>query len=96
MFSLRVVFTFSLTFLMFTALSIPRLKRITPKSQSEMLHRLSFVQVSEEERNMMLPLTNFGIKCMSMGFLVKPEDSVVWRGPMVMGAIERMIHGTIW
>lgn len=53
-------------------------------------------QVSEEERNMMLPLTNFGIKCMSMGFLVKPEDSVVWRGPMVMGAIERMIHGTIW
>ena len=53
-------------------------------------------QVSEEQRNMMIPLTNFGIKCMSMGFLVKPENSVVWRGPMVMGAIERMIHGTLW
>jgi hypothetical protein len=45
---------------------------------------------------MMLPVSNFGIKCMSMGFLVKPEESIVWRGPMVMGAIEKMIHGTIW
>lgn len=33
---------------------------------------------------------------MSMGFLVNPEDSVVWRGPMVMGAIEKTLHGTVW
>lgn len=33
---------------------------------------------------------------MSMGFLVNPEKAVVWRGPMVMGAIEKMAHGTLW
>jgi ATP-binding protein involved in chromosome partitioning len=52
--------------------------------------------VSNEHKNMMLPVSNFGIKCMSMGFLVKPEESIVWRGPMVMGAIEKMVHGTVW
>ena len=44
----------------------------------------------------MLPLENYGVKCMSMGFLVNPEDAIVWRGPMVMGALEKMVHGTNW
>jgi hypothetical protein len=44
----------------------------------------------------MLPVSNFGVKCMSMGLLVKPEESIVWRGPMVMGAVEKMVHGTLW
>lgn len=45
---------------------------------------------------MMIPPVNFGIKCMSMGFLVNPDDSIVWRGPMVMGALEKILHGTAW
>ena len=44
----------------------------------------------------MLPLENYGVKCMSMGFLVNPGDAIVWRGPMVMGALEKMVHGTHW
>merc|ERR1712020_24331 len=45
----------------------------------------------------MLPLTNYGLKCMSMGFLIrKSEDALVWRGPMVMGALEKLAHGTNW
>jgi ATP-binding protein involved in chromosome partitioning len=42
----------------------------------------------------MIPLENYGIECMSMGFLVRETDALVWRGPMVMGAIEKMAHGT--
>jgi len=49
-----------------------------------------------EETNKMLPLENYGVKCMSMGFLVKPENALVWRGPMVMGAVEKMAFGTHW
>ena len=34
---------------------------------------------------------------MSMGFLLKKaEDAVVWRGPMVMGAIQKLAFGTAW
>ena len=49
-----------------------------------------------EESNKMLPLENYGVKCMSMGFLVKPQDAIVWRGPMVMGALAKLAHGTHW
>ena len=44
----------------------------------------------------MIPLENYGIKCMSMGFLVKPENALVWRGPMVMAAVNKLVHGTHW
>lgn len=35
----------------------------------------------------MIPIENYGVKCMSMGFLVDKEAAVVWRGPMVYGLI---------
>lgn len=44
----------------------------------------------------MIPLSNFGIKCMSIGFLVDPEQAVVWRGPMVMGALGKLLNETHW
>jgi len=46
--------------------------------------------------NKMIPLTNFGIKCMSMGLLVDPNNAVVWRGPMVMGALNKLLNETAW
>merc|ERR1712117_709913 len=50
-----------------------------------------------ENTQKMIPLTNYGVKCMSMGFLLKKaEDAVVWRGPMVMGAIQKLAFGTAW
>lgn len=45
---------------------------------------------------MMLPLTNYGVKCMSMGFLVAEEDPIVWRGLMVMQAVERLLRSVNW
>jgi ATP-binding protein involved in chromosome partitioning len=31
----------------------------------------------------MIPIENYGVKCMSMGFLVEKDAPIVWRGPMV-------------
>ena len=42
------------------------------------------------------PMENHGIKCMSMGFLVDEESPVIWRGPMVMAALEQMMRDVAW
>jgi|TARA_B110000977_G_scaffold115625_2_gene149379 ATP-binding protein involved in chromosome partitioning len=44
----------------------------------------------------MIPIENHGVKCMSMGFLIPEGGAAVWRGPMVMGAIGKMIRDTHW
>jgi ATP-binding protein involved in chromosome partitioning len=42
------------------------------------------------------PITAWGLKLMSMGFLVPEEKALVWRGPMVMGAINQMLGQVEW
>ncbi len=42
------------------------------------------------------PLENHGIKVMSIGFMVAEDNPVVWRGPMVMGALEQMLTDVAW
>jgi len=42
------------------------------------------------------PMENFGIKAMSIGFLVAEDQPVVWRGPMVMGALQQMLSDVNW
>ncbi|VTJ54861.1 Hypothetical predicted protein [Marmota monax] len=44
------------------------------------------------QNNLMRPLLNYGIACMSMGFLVEETAPVVWRGLMVMSAIEKLLR----
>ncbi|XP_032826841.1 iron-sulfur cluster transfer protein NUBPL isoform X4 [Petromyzon marinus] len=46
--------------------------------------------------NLMKPLINFGIPCMSMGFLMEEGAPLVWRGLMVMSAVERLIRKVEW
>lgn len=48
------------------------------------------------DKNLMIPLVNYGIQCMSMGFLVEETAPVVWRGLMVMSAIERLLRQVQW
>ena len=58
---------------------------------------LSGKPLINEETNKMIPLQNFGIKCMSMGFMVPSEDTpIVWRGPMVMSALEQLLRQVQW
>jgi ATP-binding protein involved in chromosome partitioning len=44
----------------------------------------------------MLPLPAWGLKAMSIGFLVEEETPMIWRGPMVMGALEQMLGQVEW
>jgi len=42
------------------------------------------------------PLENYGVLCMSMGFLVAEDTPMIWRGPMVMSAIQQMLRDVAW
>ncbi len=42
------------------------------------------------------PLESFGIKVMSMGFLVEEETPMIWRGPMVISALTQMLREVAW
>jgi ATP-binding protein involved in chromosome partitioning len=43
-----------------------------------------------------VPIEKYGIKIMSLGFLIKEEEAVVWRGPMVQSALTQMLNDTLW
>ena len=42
------------------------------------------------------PKESFGVKVMSIGFLVQDEQPIVWRGPMVMSAIKQLLEDVEW
>jgi ATP-binding protein involved in chromosome partitioning len=42
------------------------------------------------------PIEKFGIKIMTIGFLVDPDKAVIWRGPMVHGAVQQFLRDTEW
>lgn len=52
--------------------------------------------VDAEGRTLIKPLEAHGLKAMSIGFLTDDDGPVVWRGPMVQGAINRMLWDTHW
>jgi ATP-binding protein involved in chromosome partitioning len=43
-----------------------------------------------------IPLEAYGIKCMSIGFLVDEYEPVIWRGPMVMGIVKQFLQDVAW
>jgi ATP-binding protein involved in chromosome partitioning len=47
-------------------------------------------------RELMVPVEKYGIKLLSIGFLIKPEQAVVWRGPMVSSALRQFINDVDW
>ena len=63
--------------------SIPRMMGISGKPQAN-------------ENNKLIPLESYGIKCMSIGFLISVDTPAIWRGPMVMKALEQMYNGVEW
>jgi ATP-binding protein involved in chromosome partitioning len=44
----------------------------------------------------MEPIIKHGIQVMSIGFLVKPDDAMIWRGPMATQALEQLLRQTNW
>ena len=43
-----------------------------------------------------IPLTAHGVTVMSIGFMLKEDEAVVWRGPMIMGALQQLITQVAW
>jgi ATP-binding protein involved in chromosome partitioning len=63
--------------------SIPRMMGITGQPRSE-------------DGTTLIPMENYDVKCMSMGFMVPEEEPTIWRGPMVMSALEQMLRDVEW
>jgi ATP-binding protein involved in chromosome partitioning len=51
---------------------------------------------SSPDGRRLLPMENYGIKVMSMGFMVAEDTPMIWRGPMVMSAINQMLRDVEW
>ncbi|SIP99132.1 ATP-binding protein involved in chromosome partitioning [Rhizobium sp. RU35A] len=63
--------------------SVPRLLKISGRPQ-------------QIENRIIVPMENYGLKAMSMGFLVEEEAAMIWRGPMVQSAILQMLREVAW
>jgi ATP-binding protein involved in chromosome partitioning len=50
--------------------------------------------ISEEEK--LVPPSNYGVKLMSMGFLLEDDQPVIWRGPMIMKTIQQFVMAVDW
>jgi len=44
----------------------------------------------------LVPAENYGVKFISMAFLVKPDQPLIWRGPMLHGAIQQLLTDVDW
>lgn len=49
-----------------------------------------------EGRDMMIPIENYGVKMLSIGFFVNKADAVVWRGAMASNALKQLIGDAYW
>ena len=47
-------------------------------------------------KSKMKPVENYGVKILSIGFFTKPDQAVVWRGPMAAKALNQMIFDAAW
>ncbi len=43
-----------------------------------------------------VPVNSYGVKCLSVGLLVPPEQAIIWRGPMVMGLVRQFLQQAAW
>ncbi|MCL4511544.1 MAG: iron-sulfur cluster carrier protein ApbC [Bacteroidetes bacterium] len=67
--------------------SLPLMLGVTEKPQTERI---------DENRFKIYPIEKFGIKMMSIGFLVDTETPMIWRGPMASGAVKQFLTDVVW
>ncbi len=48
------------------------------------------------EANQIVPIERYGVKVISLGFLMDVDQPVIWRGPMVMKAVEQFLQDVAW
>ena len=54
------------------------------------------LSVQMDGKSKMEPVENYGVKVLSIGFFTKPEQAVIWRGPMAAKALNQMIFDAAW
>jgi len=54
------------------------------------------LSVAVEGKSKMKPIESYGIKILSLGFFTKPDQAVIWRGPMASKALNQMIFDANW
>jgi ATP-binding protein involved in chromosome partitioning len=54
------------------------------------------LSVKVEGKSKMAPIENYGVKVLSIGFFTKPDQAVIWRGPMAAKALNQMIFDADW
>ena len=57
---------------------------------------LGLTRKPEVREGQMIPLEAWGVRVMSIGFLVPEDKALIWRGPMVMGALNQMLGQADW
>ena len=63
--------------------SLPKMMSINEKPKSE-------------DGKSMTPINQYGVQCMSIGFLVEKDTPMIWRGPMVTSAIKTFTQKVLW
>jgi ATP-binding protein involved in chromosome partitioning len=54
------------------------------------------LSVQVDGKSKMEPIENYGVKVLSIGFFTKPDQAVIWRGPMAAKALNQMIFDAAW
>ncbi len=54
------------------------------------------LSVNVDGKSKMKPIENYGVKMLSIGFFTKPNQAVIWRGPMAAKALNQMIFDAAW
>ena len=54
------------------------------------------LSVTVDGKTKMAPIENYGVKVLSIGFFTKPNQAVIWRGPMAAKALNQMIFDSDW
>ncbi|OUV62028.1 MAG: chromosome partitioning protein [Gammaproteobacteria bacterium TMED119] len=54
------------------------------------------LSVKKEGKSKMAPIVSYGVKILSIGFFTKPDQAVIWRGPMAAKALNQLIFDADW
>ncbi|MEL6812090.1 MAG: Mrp/NBP35 family ATP-binding protein, partial [Bacteroidota bacterium] len=54
------------------------------------------LSVNVDGKSKMKPIENYGVKVLSIGFFTKPNQAVIWRGPMASKALNQLIFDAAW
>jgi ATP-binding protein involved in chromosome partitioning len=52
--------------------------------------------IEKDGFELIAPVEKFGVKCLSIGFFVSPNDAVIWRGPAATGALKQLTKQSDW